>query len=209
MPAGCVTPWRCSAAHAERSRPGLAGAQPDHAPCMCGDEVLIDPAANHGVSTGHTAAGTNSRRVVDHRKSLDRPAAMVHASRRGRDRCGGQVCHCLVGGGRRDLMGGHGYLGLSNGPVSKDRPRSRAYRSMSVRPDRDARRSRGMLKRCPGPSPWALLRSPDTGAGCRRAWPLAAVDDGTERRQVQSVPLGEVIMAPPARRRVPPHARGD
>ena len=55
--------------------------------CMHGDESLVDPAANDGVGTGHPATSADSRCVVDHLKSLARPAAIIHDSRQ-------------VGGGR-------------------------------------------------------------------------------------------------------------
>jgi hypothetical protein len=92
------------------------GAEANHTPCMCGNELFIDPTANHGVSANQPATGAHSPRVVDHRQALNRPAALVRHSQRIRGADGGRPGHCLMGG-RRSLMGGDGYLGLSNGPV--------------------------------------------------------------------------------------------
>jgi hypothetical protein len=44
---------------------------------MHGDESLVDPSANDGVGTGHPATSADPRRVVDHLKSLERPAAVI------------------------------------------------------------------------------------------------------------------------------------
>ena len=132
---GGGTPWTtlrgsCGAATSRAVR-----AESDHTPRVCGNELLIEPTANHSVSAVHPASGTDSGRLIDHFKPQDRPAAMVRDFRRAdRGRCGGRPGRCPEwGGGLHGLVGDHGYLGLSDDPIREDRPRSRANKTVTVR----------------------------------------------------------------------------
>jgi hypothetical protein len=66
----------CGSGDAVRSR-ACRRAEPHDTTCMHGDESLVDPSANDGVGTGHPATSADPRRVVDHLKSLERPAAVI------------------------------------------------------------------------------------------------------------------------------------
>ena len=59
---------------------GCRRPEPDDTSCMHGDKLFIEPAANNGVGAGHPATGADSCRVVDHFKSLERPATIVRNS---------------------------------------------------------------------------------------------------------------------------------